>query len=318
MKDKNDGQIQFSGQPVEEPQGPEIATDGKNVSALVTKSKKAASTLFTLLHAKVGPSLTLLLRKLLWSTMLDTKTYCPLFSFRAQNCKLGVHRCTHPGCAEAKLIYLHLKTCPSSTSLEPCPANRTGCADSRKLINHYRRCRDIRARQIANRTREPQHVCLVCSLVARHAKGSLDRSRSISPNCGRASIMPPPPTKFSFSNRLTKQAMNVSFHVNPAEDIPELKISGGLRHRPRSESLDSRRSPPRDLEYPTQESNTSHSLRNNRDNLEEGPIVHRRRRSASCSVPSSSNHVAGSIDPILEEPVGDELQRILEGDSCDR
>jgi hypothetical protein len=54
MKGKNDGQIQYSGESVQEPQGPEISTDGKNVSALVTKSKKAASSLFTLLHAKVG------------------------------------------------------------------------------------------------------------------------------------------------------------------------------------------------------------------------------------------------------------------------
>jgi len=282
MKVKDsDGPIQYTNGPcAQEPQGPEMATDGKNVSALVTKSKKAATSLFTLLHAK--------------------------------NCKLGVHRCSHPGCAEAKLIYLHLKTCTSFSSLEPCPSNHKGCADSRKLLSHYRRCRDIRSRQVANRSNEPQHICLVCSLVARHAKGTPDRSRSTSPNCARVSVMGPPPSKFSFSNRATKQSMNVSFHIKSAEDMPNLKFSAGVRHRPRSESLDIRRTP-QDLEE-----DCNDPLQTNREELEGQPIVHRRRRSASCSVlvPSSSERGSGPFDPILEEPVGDELQRVFEGDSA--
>jgi len=119
-----------------------------SISELVGKSKKAAFSLWTLLHAK--------------------------------NCRLGVDRCSHPGCSEAKLMYLHHKTC-SARLLEPCPSQYKGCQDARKLLAHYRRCRDIRARQSQNPSsaRKPQqHVCLVCSLVARHAKFTLDRNSS--------------------------------------------------------------------------------------------------------------------------------------------
>lgn len=78
-------------------------------------------------------------------------------------------------------MYLHLKTC-SAVLLEPCPSQHQGCQDARKLLAHYRRCRDIRARQAQNPSaRSQQHVCLVCSLVARHAKFTLDRTTT--PGC---------------------------------------------------------------------------------------------------------------------------------------
>ena len=96
-----------------------------------------------------------------------------------QNCRLGVDRCSHPGCSEAKLMYLHHKTC-SAVSIEACPTQHKGCQDARKLLAHYRRCRDIRARQSQNlgAKSKKQHVCLICSLVARHAKFTLDRNAS--------------------------------------------------------------------------------------------------------------------------------------------
>ena len=91
-----------------------------------------------------------------------------------------------------------------------------------------------------------------------------------------------------------------------------------MRIRPRSESLDNRHSS-QDLEYPTQiPSASSDPLAENEEEKleEEEPKVHRRRRSASCSVPSSPRIGASPFDPILEEPVGDDLQRILEADSA--
>jgi hypothetical protein len=49
-----------------------------------------------------------------------------------------------------------------------------GCDSARKLLNHYKRCRDVRARQAAQlqktNAKQDAHVCLVCSLMARHAK----------------------------------------------------------------------------------------------------------------------------------------------------
>lgn len=316
---------QQSDQPANDPEG--ATADSSTVSTLVTKSKKAASSLFTLLHAK--------------------------------NCKLGVQRCPHPGCAEAKLIFLHLKTsnCDAS-NVGPCPTHHKGCTDARKLLNHYRRCREIRSRQVANRCKEPQHICLVCSLVARYAKGSIDRNRSISPNIGRTSHlipslnlstdekngvtnqlrhrsrstsphrgdmgesplkMPPPPPKFAFANKAEKPGMTVSFHLDPVREIPDRAHEGDIKYRPRSESLEIHRSS-RDSDWYLAKSSSdpgAFSTRNHGDEtkeLEDQPIVRGRRRSASYSVPSSSS-LGPTFDPILEEPVGQELQRILEGDS---
>jgi len=271
--------------------------------------------------------------------------------------------CQHPGCAEAKLIYLHLKTCSCTISnTDPCPTQHKGCADARKLLNHYRRCRDIRSRQVSTRSKQPQHVCLVCSIVARHAKAGPDRNRSTSPKPNRSSThlipslnlsedgklvssllslrrprstsphhkvelqhsrtfphehswsnqpgesplkMPPPPPKLSLSSRPEKQGLNVTFDLNAAAQLRSLAI-GNLRQRPRAESLD--------IRYRGREEIKE------RDECPEIPeeqeYVHRRRRSASCSVLSSSRDIEGpSIDPILEEPTSHELKDILEGES---
>jgi hypothetical protein len=56
-----------------------------------------------------------------------------------------------------------------------------GCDQSRKLLAHYRRCRNLRARQAGNGIGKQQHPslshhCLVCSLVARQARTMLERS----------------------------------------------------------------------------------------------------------------------------------------------
>lgn len=59
MKSKAETEIKCSARCEAVAQGPEIPTDNSSVSALVTKSKKAAASLFTLLHAKVGHILTL-------------------------------------------------------------------------------------------------------------------------------------------------------------------------------------------------------------------------------------------------------------------
>jgi len=49
-----------------------------------------------------------------------------------------------------------------------------GCDSARKLLNHYKRCRDARAQQAAQSKTAKPHVCLVCSLMARHAKTFVD------------------------------------------------------------------------------------------------------------------------------------------------
>mmetsp|Transcript_55137 Transcript_55137/g.133964 ORF Transcript_55137/g.133964 Transcript_55137/m.133964 type:complete len:424 (-) Transcript_55137:356-1627(-) len=163
----------------QQPQQQQQKTD---IGALVAKSKRAASSLWTLLHAK--------------------------------NCRLGVNRCGHSGCAEAKLIYLHLKTC-SAGPLDPCPSNHKGCQDARKLLAHYRRCRDIRTRQAQSPSKsQQQHVCLVCSLVARHAKFSLERGTGAGSNRGNGSSS-------KNNNCLTKSHYNIPSLNLTCESISE-------------------------------------------------------------------------------------------------
>mmetsp|Transcript_1040 Transcript_1040/g.2038 ORF Transcript_1040/g.2038 Transcript_1040/m.2038 type:complete len:157 (+) Transcript_1040:317-787(+) len=60
---------------------------GNNVESVINKAKKAATYLYTLLHAK--------------------------------NCRLSVERCSHQGCADAKLMYLHLKVSHARSSCCP-------------------------------------------------------------------------------------------------------------------------------------------------------------------------------------------------------
>ncbi|GAX22916.1 hypothetical protein FisN_24Lh202 [Fistulifera solaris] len=126
------------------PRSQSVATAQPSVETVVAKSKRAASTLWLLLHA--------------------------------QNCVLG-NTCPYSGCQEAKRLHLHLKTCPSNCSVnksEACPTRCNGCEQARQLLNHYRRCRGERARQGCRK--ESQH-CLICSLVARQAKSMLGKDK---------------------------------------------------------------------------------------------------------------------------------------------
>ena len=99
--------------------------------------------------------------------------------YDAQNCRLGPDRCTHKGCPETKRLLLHIKTCPLASSSPGGGGNvygckEKGCDSARKLLNHYKRCRDVRAQQAAQSKTAKPHVCLVCSLMARHAKTFVD------------------------------------------------------------------------------------------------------------------------------------------------
>ena len=68
---------------------------------------------------------------------------------------------------------LHIKRCPTGVGFE-CPERYNGCLQARKLLAHYRKCREIRSRQIGRGTRHQQHPCLLCTLVARHVKNVLE------------------------------------------------------------------------------------------------------------------------------------------------
>jgi hypothetical protein len=120
---------------------------------------------------------------------------------RFQNCVVSADDCPHAGCREAKLLHLHLKTCSAGSGFA-CPAQYHGCAEARQLLAHYKRCRSIRARQVggggtahlcppapsalAGSSSRPQqqHVCLVCSLVARQARSMLEKTNNRNSSSG--------------------------------------------------------------------------------------------------------------------------------------
>mmetsp|Transcript_9010 Transcript_9010/g.19927 ORF Transcript_9010/g.19927 Transcript_9010/m.19927 type:complete len:210 (-) Transcript_9010:152-781(-) len=73
------------------------------------------------------------------------------------------------GCMETKLLLLHIKTCQVRPGHS---CSRNGCNSARKLLAHYRKCRESRVRSPSNRP----HRCLICSFVARKVKYELDKT----------------------------------------------------------------------------------------------------------------------------------------------
>jgi hypothetical protein len=137
-------------------------------------------------HAYTTHNYTTLANRFL--VMIITSSITTVSTLRLQNCVLG-QKCPHAGCQEAKLLHLHLKTC-HAVGDAVCPMCYHGCDQSRKLLAHYRRCRQLR---LAAKARSPTggggaamdasssastgsgnaaaaHHCLVCSLVARQAR----------------------------------------------------------------------------------------------------------------------------------------------------
>mmetsp|Transcript_31929 Transcript_31929/g.95614 ORF Transcript_31929/g.95614 Transcript_31929/m.95614 type:complete len:477 (-) Transcript_31929:108-1538(-) len=131
-----------------------IQSADADVGVVVLKAKRAAKSLWMIIHA--------------------------------QNCRLSGKCCPHRGCEDTKRLLLHVKSCPAGPGFN-CPEGFNGCLQAKKLLSHYRRCRDIRARQArqppAKRLlRQQQHSCLVCSLMARHARTVLDASGKAIPS----------------------------------------------------------------------------------------------------------------------------------------
>lgn len=86
------------------------------------------------------------------------------------------------------------------------------------MLAHYRKCRDIRARQAGGSRRSQPHVCLVCSLVARQARNVLEGSRTPSVARKVASGSRKPSAAYSL-----KQAPQDSKVVVPRLDPTVLK-----------------------------------------------------------------------------------------------
>lgn len=203
-----------SQQPVRPRSLSDISAEG-DVGAVVLKAKRAAKSLWMIIHA--------------------------------QNCRTAC--CPHRGCQDTKKLLLHVKTCPAGPGFD-CPDGFNGCLQARKLLLHYRRCRDVRARAArqppAKRLlRQQQHSCLVCSLMARHAKAkdSLDSSGKVSP-CSSGVV----------SNKEANRANNTT--VSPQQPEHTLPIS--TTPVVRSTSMQSMPPPPPRLPQQSRTSNHQH------------------------------------------------------------
>jgi hypothetical protein len=167
---------------------------GENVTAVVTKAKRAATFLWTLLHAQVRITINtdfaffILLNHVPVRQNFKTHKNCLVLYFY-QVCKCDAGQCHHPGCNDAKQILLHINACPAKAEFA-CPNSINGCQQSRKLMSHYRKCREARARQRRQgRLNKQTNACLICTLLARHDKTISESSLSI------ISPLPPIPQK---------------------------------------------------------------------------------------------------------------------------
>lgn len=177
----------------------------RNVEAVIVKSKRAAASLWMVLHAK--------------------------------GCCLpptGPRRCIHQGCAETKLILLHVKSCAAGSDFY-CPQNYHGCQQVRKLLAHYRRCRDLR-RQHATQFRvnngassSQPHACLVCSLVVRHARCVLEGGKAPVPSITQESRSVSDTGRVVSSRLLLGSTISSSSKLKPLSSAPVELISKQIK-----------------------------------------------------------------------------------------
>eukprot|EP00980_Cylindrotheca_fusiformis_P010703 scaffold2400_cov187-Cylindrotheca_fusiformis.AAC.8 len=317
-----------------------------SVGALISKSKKAAASLFTLLHAK--------------------------------NCTLGPNRCHHPGCPEAKLIHLHLKVCRASRfevarsrlsyklfnlcstrlvaqKLVKCarhptrdawmPENYLHIIDAVETYAHAKLPTKSRSTSPKSRSNS-KHLIPSLKLSADQSPSSqmqplqhlrarprsismpaqeLPPSETISKAFSSPQMMPPPPPRFTVTRAAGKlnssisatldEAVNRALNVPRSDEpisstnrgTPSNAIASGNLFRPRSESFDISHAP---VELSTEQDEFAES---GTDNEFKAAPPARRRRSASCHILSSSSQ-SEEFHAIREAPVGDELQAILEGE----
>mmetsp|Transcript_18871 Transcript_18871/g.30996 ORF Transcript_18871/g.30996 Transcript_18871/m.30996 type:complete len:418 (+) Transcript_18871:263-1516(+) len=178
------------------PPQPQLQEQAANVGDLMAKAKKAAASLWLILHA--------------------------------QNCRQPQGTCSHRGCDDTKLLLVHVKTCPAGPNF-PCPSCTKGCNETRKLLAHYRRCKDLRLKQVglgrrANGT-QPDQSCLVCSLMARYAKNVADRHRSPGRSNNPASLLADALASTSGSSSCAKFNVEKGF----ASNFPTQEARNGVR-----------------------------------------------------------------------------------------
>jgi len=288
------------------------SSDDKNVDVVVTKYKRAAAFLWTVLHA--------------------------------QGCELPADECYVQGCSDAKRLLVHIQSCTACAG-HTCPISYVGCHQARKLIGHYRECRK---KQHAQRKRGSKSQCLLCTLLGRHkpiktrrdgiCQASFERAESniigkegvrtvveprgctvvpVSPlaltRTPSAQIMPPPPPRprtaslgsFKLSQNSPMSMCSLTLSESVEKNFCE-NINSAIC-RARSGSLDNRSVDTKSSTFeidPTVEAHLAHPMRRDENIIScESPATylptqHRfRQRSLSCTNMSSG----GGCDTVLEE-----------------
>lgn len=167
---------------VSEGQGGGVNAD---VGELVVKAKKAAASLWMILHAQVRDS-----ASATEHYMIQLQLYLISFAYfllptyhlsNRQNCHS--ENCPYPQCTETQTLLEHVQSCPVSTNpTSPCPTSCKGCNETRKLLAHYHKCKEIRSNQSNTQSKHPQQSsCLVCSLMARYAKNVTIKQQAAMP-----------------------------------------------------------------------------------------------------------------------------------------
>ena len=305
-------------------------TRNDDVGLVVTRAKKAAASLWMLIHAEVSDSLThnlcgtscaifLLFLRLLPFDSLH-KTFLPLTSILAatnfgpnsetcspplfnlptahQNCTKSSDQCPHHvSCGETKKLLAHVRSCASSPGFG-CPDGVRGCDDAKKLLAHYRRCREIRARQAVGKQLDRQgvvrkeHNCLVCTFLARHATTMLDKALAIT------------------SDNITPNNNTVNKHTSTKTLPRENSLSRA------SMLVNTLREASRQRSDSCPEKNTTNLSSTPVDNNSIKSAPSSRQRSASCSIllnKSSSHLTCGGCDTIAEEEDNESSAESLQG-----
>ena len=174
-----------------------------NVNELVSKAKKAASSLWLILHS--------------------------------QNCQIS--NCHHRGCSETKTLLVHVHSCHTTNCLIK------GCNETKKLLGHYTKCKSLRdinenhsclvcslmARYAKSMLEREGGEDVQCKLVVNSSGGSGEEQKQQAAQHNRQSsmtLMPPPPPRLATQQTPIKSCSTLPQH--PSEVVQAEPMSSKL------------------------------------------------------------------------------------------
>jgi len=162
-----------------------------NVNELVSKAKKAASSLWLILHS--------------------------------QNCQIS--NCHHRGCSETKTLLVHVHSCHTTNCLIK------GCNETKKLLGHYTKCKSLRdinenhsclvcslmARYAKSMLEREGGEDVQCKLVVNSNGGGEEQQAAQHNRQSSMTLMPPPPPRLATQQTPIKSCSTLPQH--PSEVV---------------------------------------------------------------------------------------------------